>query len=87
MDYGRRIATLLLSTIAEVKRFPDIAMSFNGDLFLKHKRSVIDATSLMGIFSLDLSEPIGLYAIADDMEINKLLTQLTNEGYNIEVTL
>lgn len=87
MDYGRRIATLYLTTIAEVKRFPDIAMNFNGDIFLKHKRSVIDGTSLMGIFSLDLSEPVGLYAIADDVEINKLLTQLTNEGYNLEITL
>lgn len=87
MDYGRRLGTFLLSTIAEVRRLPDIAMSFNGNIFLKHKHSVIDATSLMGIFSLDLSEPVGLYAIADDDEINKLLTQLTKEGYNLEVTI
>lgn len=87
MEIGKKIGTLLLSTIAEVKRFPDIAMNFDGDIFLKHKRSVIDGTSLMGIFSLDLSEPVGLYAIADDDEINKLLTQLTKEGYNLEVTI
>lgn len=87
MEIGRRLGTLLLSTIAEVKRFPDIAMSFKGDLFLKHKRSVIDATSLMGIFSLDLSEPIGLYAIADDDEINRLIAQISKEGYNFEVTI
>lgn len=85
MDYGRRLGSLKLSTIAEVKRLPDIVMNINGDVFLKHNRSVIDATSLMGIFSLDLSEPVGLYAIADDMEILKLLNQLKAENYNLEV--
>jgi len=85
MDFGRRLGTLRLSTIAEVKRLPDIVMQIDGDVFLKHNRSVIDATSLMGIFSLDLSEPVGLYAIADDIEINKLVTQLKAEGYNLEL--
>ena len=85
MDFGRRLGTLRLSTIAEVKRLPDIVMQIDGDVFLKHNRSVIDATSLMGIFSLDLSEPVGLYAIADDIEINKLVTQLKTEGYNLEL--
>ena len=85
MDYGRRLGSLKLSTIAEVKRLPDIVMGINGDVFLKHNRSVIDATSLMGIFSLDLSEPVGLYVIADDMEILKLLNRLEAEKYNLEV--
>ena len=85
MDYGRRLGSLRLSTIAEVKRLPDIVMGINGDVFLKHNRSVIDATSLMGIFSLDLSEPVGLYVIADDMEILKLLNRLKAEKYNLEV--
>lgn len=84
MDYGRRIGSLKLSTIAEVKRLPDIVMSINGDVFLKHNRSVIDATSLMGIFSLDLSESVGLYAIADEFEVSKLINQLKAEGYNLE---
>jgi len=84
MDYGRRVGSLRLSTIAEVKRLPDIVMGIDGDVFLKHNRSVIDATSLMGIFSLDLSEPVGLYVIADEIETNKLVTQLTAEGYNLE---
>lgn len=87
MDYGRRLGSLRLSTIAEVKRLPDIVMGIDGDVFLKHNRSVIDATSLMGIFSLDLSEPVGLYVIADEIETNKLVTQLTAEGYNLEVTI
>lgn len=85
MDYGRRLGSLRLSTIAEVKRLPDIVMGIHGDVFLKYNRSVIDATSLMGIFSLDLSEPVGLYVIADDMEILKLLNRLEAEKYNLEV--
>lgn len=87
MDYGRRIGSLKLSTIAEVKRLPDIVMSINGDVFLKHNRSVIDATSLMGIFSLDLSESVGLYAIADEFEVSKLINQLKAEGYNLELNV
>lgn len=87
MDYGRRLGSLRLSTIAEVKRLPDIVMGIDGDVFLKHNRSVIDATSLMGIFSLDLSEPVGLYVIADEIETNKLVTQLTAEGYNLELNV
>lgn len=87
MDYGRRIGSLKLSTIAEVKRLPDIVMSINGDVFLKHNRSVIDATSLMGIFSLDLSESVGLYVIADEFEVSKLINQLKAEGYNLELNV
>ena len=85
MDYGKLIGRLSLNTITEVKRLPDIAKMIDGDVFLKHNRNVIDATSLMGIFSLDLSEPVEIHACADDLEINKLITQLTTEGYVLEV--
>lgn len=87
MDYGRLLGKLKLNTIAEVKRLPDIVMGVEADVFLKHNRSVIDATSLMGIFSLDLSEPIELYAIGDEFELNKLVTQLQLEGYNLEIII
>lgn len=87
MDYGRLLGKLKLNTIAEVKKLPDIVMGVEADVFLKHNRSVIDATSLMGIFSLDLSEPIELYAIGDEFELNKLVTQLQLEGYNLEIII
>ena len=87
MDYGKLLGYLKLNTIAEVKRLPEIVMMIDGDIFLKHNRNVIDATSLMGIFSLDLSQPVELYAIADDIEINKLVTQLKAEGYDLEVSI
>ena len=87
MDYGRLLGKLKLNTIAEVKRLPDIVMGVEADVFLKHNRSVIDATSLMGIFSLDLSEPIELYALGDEFELNKLVNQLQLEGYNLEIII
>ena len=47
-----------LSTIEEVKKFVTAATMFDGDIDLKSGRYVVDAKSIMGIFSLDLLSPI-----------------------------
>lgn len=47
-----------LSTISDVKNFVSIANSYPFDIDLLSGRYVIDAKSIMGIFSLDLSRPI-----------------------------
>lgn len=84
MDYGQKIGSIKLNTIAEVKRFPDIVTQFESDISLVHKRSVIDGTSLMGIFSLDLSEPVDLYIVErNDGDKDRLVNQLKAEGYNL----
>ena len=49
-----------LSTIEEVKQFVTAATMFDGEIDLKSGRYVVDAKSIMGIFSLDLSKPIDL---------------------------
>ena len=43
-------------------------MLFNYDIDLVSGRYAIDAKSIMGIFSLDLSKPIKLQAHTDDPE-------------------
>jgi phosphotransferase system HPr-like phosphotransfer protein len=47
-----------LNSIADVKRFVNAACDQPFDIDIVSGRYVIDAKSIMGIFSLDLSKPI-----------------------------
>lgn len=49
-----------LNSIDKVKSFVNIITKFDYDFDLISGRYVIDAKSIMGIFSLDLSKPIQL---------------------------
>ena len=49
---------LLLSSINDVKDFVNIVSKYDFDIDLTSGRYVVDAKSIMGIFSLDLSKPI-----------------------------
>jgi phosphotransferase system HPr-like phosphotransfer protein len=57
-----------LSTIGEVKQFVTAATMFDGDIDLKSGRYVVDAKSIMGIFSLDLMSPIEVTVHSDDCD-------------------
>ena len=60
--------TIQLNAINDVKDFVNKVMLFNYDIDLGSGRYAIDAKSIMGIFSLDLSKPIKLQAHTDDPE-------------------
>ena len=49
-----------LNSIGKVKSFVNVISQFDYDFDLISGRYVIDAKSIMGIFSLDLSKPIEL---------------------------
>ena len=49
-----------INTIDKVKKFVNVLTKFDGDFDLVSGHYVIDAKSIMGIFSLDLSKPIDL---------------------------
>ncbi|HHT94619.1 MAG TPA: HPr family phosphocarrier protein [Clostridia bacterium] len=55
-------------SISDVKEFADIVSAFDYDIDLVSGRYVVDAKSIMGIFSLDLSKPISLVAHTDDIK-------------------
>ncbi len=55
-----------LNSIDKVKAFVNDVTKFDCDFDLVSGRYVIDAKSIMGIFSLDLSQPITLNVHADD---------------------
>ena len=55
-----------LNSIGKVKSFVNTISQFEYDFDLISGRYVIDAKSIMGIFSLDLSKPLVLNAGTDD---------------------
>ena len=57
-----------LNSIDKVKSFVNTISQFDYDFDLVSGRYVIDAKSIMGIFSLDLSKPIQLNAHTDNAD-------------------
>ena len=55
-----------LGSIDKVKSFVNDITKFDSDFDLVSGRYVIDAKSIMGIFSLDLSKPINLNIHGDE---------------------
>ena len=64
-----------LNSIVKVKSFVNDITKFDYDFDLVSGRYVIDAKSIMGIFSLDLSKPIDLNIHADE-NMDEILTML-----------
>ena len=59
---------LLLSSINDVKDFVNVVSKYDFDVDLTSGRYVVDAKSIMGIFSLDLSQPIKVEVHSDDCD-------------------
>ena len=66
---------VLLSSINDVKNFVNIVSRYDFDIDLASGRYVVDAKSIMGIFSLNLSKPIKLEAKCGDQE-DKFMSDL-----------
>ena len=64
-----------LNSIGKVKSFVNTISQFEYDFDLISGRYVIDAKSIMGIFSLDLSKPIDLNIHADE-NIDEIMEML-----------
>jgi len=58
----------MLKSINDVKDFVNIVNKYDFDVDLTSGRYIVDAKSIMGIFSLDLSKPIKVEAHSDDVE-------------------
>ena len=66
-----------LNSIDKVKAFVNDITKFDNDFDLVSGRYVIDAKSIMGIFSLDLSKPIDLNIHADASRMDEIINALT----------
>lgn len=60
--------SVLLNSINDVKNFVNIVSRFDYDIDLASGRYVVDAKSIMGIFSLDLSKPITVEVQSDSCD-------------------
>lgn len=59
-------AKIILSSINDVKNLVNIVNKYDFDIDLISDRYVVDAKSIMGIFSLDLTKPITVDAHTED---------------------
>ncbi|MCQ2495385.1 MAG: HPr family phosphocarrier protein [Lachnospiraceae bacterium] len=64
-----------LNSIDAVKSFVNTVTKYDSDFDLVSGRYVIDAKSIMGIFSLDLSKPIELNIHSED-DVDAILESL-----------
>ena len=62
-----------LNSIDKVKSFVNDLAKFDVDFDLVSGRYVIDAKSIMGIFSLDLSKPINLNIHAEGSTLDSIM--------------
>jgi len=67
---------ILLNSIDNVKKFVNIATMQTFDIYLQSGRYIIDAKSIMGIFSLDLTKTIEL--VVENATVEEF-TNLLNE--------
>ena len=68
--------TISLAAINDVKNFVNIVTKYDFDVDLISGKYVVDAKSIMGIFSLDLSKPIDLNIHVDGDKLDEVLEVL-----------
>ena len=69
-----KLVKIQLNSTESVKNFVAVVNKYPFEMDLKAGRFVIDAKSLLGIFSLDLSKPVNLEIYSD--EADELLNDL-----------
>ncbi len=63
-----KTANIRLSLVENVNKFVNIVSRYPFEMDLRAGRHVVDAKSILGIFSLDLSRPIALEIYSDDCD-------------------
>jgi phosphotransferase system HPr-like phosphotransfer protein len=67
-DGEMKSVSIKLPTIEAVQEFVDTVGEFDADISLSSGRYIVDAKSIMGIFSLDLRMPITMTVDSDDCD-------------------
>ena len=65
----RKIMNIRFDSYDMIARFSKDIANVRGEFDLVSGRKVVDAKSFLGIFSLDLSKPIVLDAVTDEVEV------------------
>jgi phosphocarrier protein HPr len=72
-------SSIILSSIEAVKKFVTLTNSYNFPINLATDKYKIDAKSIMGIFSLDLSKPLKIEVDSEDA--NEFIQQIQQFQY------
>lgn len=70
---------IMLDKVDKVKKFVDIVSKFEADVYIKSGRYIIDAKSIMGIFSLDLTKPLAISFESENFDVNTLIPKYINK--------
>ena len=70
-----------LNSIDKVKTFVNEINHYDAEFDLVSGRYVIDAKSIMGIFSLDISKPIDLNIHTEGEQLDEILAKLQKNNY------
>lgn len=73
---------ILLKTIEDVKQFVQTIIMFDGEFELLSGKYVVDAKSILGLFSVDLSKPVTLRIEAADLKLEDILTAISKYRVN-----
>lgn len=81
-----KVCDVMLTKTSDLKNFVDASQKMDGvDIFLKSGRFLVDAKSIMGVFSLDLTKPTEVYIDgASEEEIDKFVGEI--DDYIVQET-
>ena len=68
-----------LNEVEKVKRFVNQMSTFESDVDIVSRRQIVDAKSIMGVFSFDLSELVEVQLISDDEEEIRRFNEVIKE--------
>lgn len=63
-----RTVNIKLTLAENVKKFVNIVSKYPYEIDIRSGRHVVDAKSILGIFSLDLSKPVAVEVYSDDCD-------------------
>ena len=66
-----------LSSIDDVKQFVQTLTMFDGDFELISGKYIVDAKSILGLFSVDLSKPVTLRIEVTDSKLDDILNAIS----------
>ncbi len=71
-----------LSSIDDVKQFVQTLTMFDGDFELISGKYIVDAKSILGLFSVDLSKPVVLRIDVAETKKEEVLTAISKYRVN-----
>ena len=73
---GNNMTKVKLDTIEKVKEFVNIISNYEEEILISCGKYIVDAKSILGVFSLNLSYDLSLSILTDD---NKVRDKLHND--------